>query len=292
MVLSKSAPSGSSASASTSALTPYAKKLPRKPKGPNQVVNGDNEAKHGMLMEIISTCQLDYDYIQQLYSKMRERQRSATSDAKDGMEFRAVSTLGGLDPDWVVDWVSGKSDMTVEEIVGAMESCQQAPYQMLAFAVQHPLTMKWPEQLRGQDDTGKWFDVRFDECGTRLRGFKASGGLAPDGKVDWSKGSYRPRFCEKNRLKEIEHANEDVITVPAHINIYKGSFSLDFNWDDWLACFVVPLMRDTPVHSLFKAEGKGPYKYRCFQKKPAEFTRALQACADGFEEEEAKLFGD
>lgn len=269
--------------AAPSDLHPFAQKLPMPKRTGNHSYDEDMEAKALMLKEMLSTCLLDLSHVPPLYAKMRERVRQQASPNED-IEFRDVKALRGLDPDFVVDFITRKSDLMLEEVIALMKKDSDAPLQIMAFGVQLPLSLRWPPALFSREATYRFLNQRTKEAGNRLEKIKGHGTVAR-GALTWAKGCYKPSFDHHGRMEKVTHWNGDVVIVPPELHINKTNAAIVDNWSDTAAAISQPLISPVKFINLFASSNTGPYKYNIYQKKCPELDRAIQEIVTEYEDE-------
>ena len=162
----------------------YVAKLPLFTKTGSGAVDRDLAAKHGMLKELVQACYDNPDVITSCYASYKELQTLQASSnpqasiaridistdapfvclcgggggadfmlSQAELSFGDCKTIQKLDCDFVVNFVATVSDLTVEQIVNAMNTAAtvNTPYELLCYGIQLPLHFRWPAELCTQE---------------------------------------------------------------------------------------------------------------------------------------------
>lgn len=268
-------------------LHPFAAKLPSPKKTGNHSLDEDQGAKIRMLRELISDCPQDLSAVPPLFTILMERRRAADTPSDD-VEFKGVKNLRNLDPDFVVSFLANKSDLTVGEIVTATGHDAEVPFQLLCFASQLPMGLKWAMALFSKEVTYRFLSLRVVDVGDRLAGFKGKGG-SQRGRIDWTVGCFTPIFGESGRMERVKHWSGDDIIVPDGLIIMKATSSITENWHDMSAAILQPFVPPVRLCQLFQSAGTGPWKYIVIQEKSADLDRMLNANIETYEDEKRRI---
>lgn len=238
---------------------PYAQKLPSVKSSGNKVVDEDTEGKVQLLRKIISICMDDLSRVQVLYNKLRERQQAGVADTT--LPFKDTKVLKDLDKDFLLNFVTSRSDLQLAQVVKALEHDREAILQLVMYETQLPLSLRWFPLLHSREVTYRVLCDRGDKCGTRLANFKASGGYA-NSMLKWSAGVYKPSFSkqggEKARLESIMHVpTRCTKTVDESIIFFKNALAIGENWSDASACLLTPPASAGEVHWLLRCGREG-----------------------------------
>lgn len=271
-----------------SGMHPYAARMPPPKRTGNALIDSDNQSKVDMLKEVVSSCLADLSHVPVIYSKLRERQRLSFSSLSD-QDFMDVKQLKQLPTDFLVEFVAARSDLTVDEVVRAMSYDPDVPAQLVAFETQLPLSLSWPDILRCRELTYRFLDHRSHECDSRLKGFKAAGGLNDQGAINFAMCSYHLTFTD-GRLSEIKHCSGDVHQVDPEIHIYQKNAELLENWSDMNATIVMPAPNPPwLIAKFFLHSNNGPYnKFKIITKKCSELDKMVKQVAAIWDEDRSK----
>lgn len=166
-----------------------------------------------------------------LAHQRRLREEVANETTIEGGELfdKAPNFIKSVDEEWVVNWLASQSSLTADEIVKARKADPEAPYQLLAFALQLGLHMRLPESCRTKAVLWRVFSERAAMCGNRLNDFKKRAPIDKAGRLCWQKGSYTLIWAE-GRLGSIQHCGGEKVDVG---DTYSKEYKLEFNWNDW-----------------------------------------------------------
>eukprot|EP00969_Alexandrium_andersonii_P101739 4490463-Alexandrium_andersonii.AAC.1 len=95
-------------------LHAFAAKLPDPKKTGNQLIDSDRSDKTQMLRELLSECLNDLDHVPPLFAKLRDRQRF--QGTADDLEFSDVKMFRNLSVDFLVNFITARSDLTVDDV--------------------------------------------------------------------------------------------------------------------------------------------------------------------------------
>lgn len=275
-------------SVAMSTLQAYVKKLPSPKKSGNALIDTDTDAKCQMMRDIITECMTDMECIAFLYAQLRERQRKQAEGEGDAT-FKDVRQFKNLDADFLVNFAAKRSDMTVDEIVSCIPQDAEAPQQLVAFATQLPLTLRWPAALRSQELTYRFLQARANDMGDRIKDFKKRGGLLSNNGFNWTKGCYQLAFGETGgKLVSITHCLGDKVAIGDEVHIFKTTCSLIENWSDMSAAILQPPYPPLKL-ATFETPPSGPYRFRHITKTCPDLDRMVKVCADELEADRRRV---
>ena len=102
--------------------------------------------------------------------------------------------------------------------------------------------------MRTKEVMRRFLDKRHIECGSRLLGFKAKGGISiTTGALTFIKGSYECEFDAEDRLCKVTHTSGATVGVSRDLGVNR-MWSLVCNFDDMNAHVLLPPM---PPFKLF-----------------------------------------
>lgn len=204
-------------------------------------------AVHHCFCDFASTLNQDGQLVMPMYTKLMSFLRDCQSDSGDSeAKFTKISTLQKLDPEWLLLFLSSRSDLSAGDIVKCKRQDEDSIVQLLLFECQMPPFLKLPEVCVCVYKEIMWkvLASRTDVCGCRLRYFKADGGLKrATGELTWVKGCYTLIFRE-GMLVEVQHENGDKVRATHPIS---SDYTLTDNFNDWAAA--LPKPSPPPLHS-------------------------------------------
>lgn len=246
----------------------------------NKFIDEDTEGKMQLLRDIIIICMDDLSYVQVLYNKLRERQQAGVADTT--LPFKDTKVLKDLDKDFLLNFVTSRSDLHLAQAVMALEHDRDSILQLVMYETQLPLSLKWFPLRQSHEVTSRVLCDRGDKCGKRLANFKASGGYA-NSMLKWSVGVYKPNFSkqggEKARLESITHVPARCKkTVVESIIFFKNALAIGENWSDTSACLLTPPLPPVKCIGFFdEALREGPYNVMLVTKKKAPFEHVSRS---------------
>lgn len=259
--------------------------LPRPKKTGNRIVDEDNLNQHICLEEMVTTVIRHRHHTMPLYLALQRRLREEAADETtiEGGELfdKAPNLIKSVDEEWVINWLASQSSFTADEIVKARKADPEAPYQLLAFALQLGLHMRLPESCRTKEVLWKVFTERAAMCGQRLNDFKKRAPMDKAGRLCWQKGSYTLVWAE-GRLGSIQHCDGEKVDVG---DTYSKEYKLEFNWNDWDAQLKKGKFPGIKLHLFFEGSQTGPYALQQWSNKSKEWPAFVKSVADKWTDE-------
>ena len=207
---------------------------------------------------------------------------------RKGQEFSGVKQVRNLDPDFLIEHVEKWSGLSVQVLVGLLKNDQLAIVQMASFATGLPVGLKWSGELFDKVVASRFLDQRAVFLGGRLK--QAVGeNLVKDQQLNWTMGCYRLLFNESGRMDYVLFVNGDKVPVGKDVFIFKNAVSLTDNYSDTSAALLQPPHEPLKLINFFLNTGLGPFKFKLFAKKSAEFDKLVKAVAATVQEDKAKV---
>ena len=238
----------------------YAERLPPPRKTGDELIDGDAHTRYDMFKQIVTECIEDDSHVPALFSCLRKRMQ-AQSQA-DGVEssqrFKVLTTFRSIEAEWLCEWVSSVSDLSVMDLVTARRFDGDAVLFLASFATQIPLRLNMPPECFVKGVLKRLLDSRTALLGRRLSVFKASGGIKSDGSLNLLQLAYRPVFDSDDRLTSLLHCSGKEVAVPEAL--ISKSWVLVDNYSDWNAHFRKDPMPPVKCHLFYKGSAAaGPY---------------------------------
>lgn len=207
-----------------------------------------------------------------------QRRRIAMNGVSDERDvFVHSTTLGKLDEDWLISWLTQRSDLTNDDIISMKKRDTEAAQQLLQYELQLPLTLKMNQFSKDKAVAKRVFDARANEMGRRLQRFRAADMAA--GAASWKDKCFQFNWTSDTfdaKVTHVHHWNGDVAEVPEHCIITR-QHTLQFNWSDWSAQVARSPLPPLKLCDFFKAKRNGPWSY-ALPPKPKEFEKTLRGC--------------
>lgn len=209
-----------------------ASRVPTPKKTGNQALDDESDLRRSCLQDIIDACIANPQHNMHLHGALLKRQRVANTEHGEGC-FATISTLGRLLQDFSISYLTSHSDMSASEVVEAVRHDSDAIAQLLAYDRQLSASLRLSEHFINKDFCIRMLQRRSKQMGSRLQKFKASGGIAPTGAINWKvAGSYRLTFTEAGVLSTVTHApTGDVAEAGANFLITRDWVMYE-NWSD------------------------------------------------------------
>jgi hypothetical protein len=140
---------------------------------------------------------------------------------------------------------------------------------LLSYAIQVPLDWKLPACLANVVLCLRWFDQRRQQCGDRLIGFKAGGGVdLSTGKLNFHGGKGLVLvFDARNYLTSIAHKCGKVGTIPNGSGINRDTHEFQKMWCDSDAEIALPPMKGTKIAAFFGSTTPNFFGYNMVNNK-------------------------
>ncbi len=207
--------------------------LPAIKKTGNYAVDSEQERAKEELAGIINGCIRDTRHISPLFAMLQKRIKSY--EVTVGLDmFEAISTLGKLPMDFIVQYLEQVSDLSVTDIVKTLSFDSDIPLHLLLFDQQLPASFKLPRECRLREVMSSMLMWRSKMVGSRLAKIKHAGGLLDSGKISWKKVGCYSLLFEGDKLSQVLHISGEVASVsqPA---IVHTDWQLFDNYSDVLA---------------------------------------------------------
>ena len=167
----------------------------------------------------------------------RKLQERSDIGGKASPMFSEVSSLGGMEEEWKIIFVTSNSDLSASDITAVMGTDNGFLNDLIDWALQLPMKDKLPVEFLVKKVWGMFADARYALCGSRLDSFKANGGLlhvSASCRFEEKTGCYILQFNDDDKLIGISHFNGDLIQVDPSIG-FSRAHQLVFNHSDFLA---------------------------------------------------------
>jgi hypothetical protein len=242
--------------------TSLALKVPAVIKTNDPTIDTELESQRYALMTMIDDFVRLPDHILPMRAVLDGRKRK-DSDPHRGVAdcFKVVTTFSKLDEAWLAYWVTQHSDLTLANLVAAKRHDKDSTFILASLAAQVPASLKLKSHCRIKVVMYNVLEQRALACGTRIKTFKAQGGITADGAIDLkARGCYTMDFDAEDRCINIAHVASGAFVVPAaHIVITKA-FALINNHLDKEAAVVLKPLPPLKLASLFGPD-LGPHVY-------------------------------
>lgn len=257
------------------AHTPLAMKVPQPPRTGNPILDGDADARRECFMTIIDALQEDPSEVLPTFNELTKRLRMKAKQLQvEGDKFASVTVFGKTEEDFATSFILSKSDMSLSNLVKAKQHDDGAVMQLLQYMLQYSPSLRYPAEAVVKEVTSRVFAGREMLMGQRLRKWKASGGLAAGGALNWKKGAYQLFFAD-GLLTQLKHQSGDFVQLEAGMNI-DNSYTLHSNWDDFGAYLAKPPMPNINISAFFKKGCLGPWKHKRMTGASKDFARDVQ----------------
>lgn len=286
---SSGAPGGASQHAQR--IANYVDKLPSPLPTGVATTDANNNATQPILCELLTGLLSDRSLVLPVYNeykKLREEAEDAATYKGDD-SFASLTTLGRLEPEFAINFLTSVSDMTTKDILAAKAFDDEAVSQFLEMATGKQSSLRLPAELRIKAVCLKLLKECSDQAGNPLRTFKADGGLKMNGEIDWTKGVYRCEEDEQSTIISISYLGKDKRDTSGD-GLVKG-FVLMYNWSQWRAALAKPPYPPIRIASLFEQSKSGPWadSGKPWSAKTKEFTNLVAKLAAEHEEQKSKL---
>lgn len=289
--LASSAALGSASASSGSSVAPhhkYSVKFPPVPKNvtdeaEKKTFEGFRECAMSVIDYMIEDPSCALGLFQDL-QKARAKAANVVATVDRDDQFSEVTTVGKLEPSWIIQVVSEISDLSVVDIVAATKMDDQSPRHLLAYATAWMPSTKIPHDGIIKEVLKGVVIDRHTMLGSRLAKFKKNKGLKADKSLNWKFGCYRLDFMGPEpgaKLKSITHCSGAIVPVEAG-GVIDRSWAISHNWSDWEACVVCRPLKPSPLYKFFEQSKTGPYAFKKIAGESSEFKAAVTTRADAF----------
>jgi len=138
-------------------------------------------------------------------AKKIKRARLAAEGHAEGSHFKSFGTAKQLDEEIVIQWLVQNSDMEEDDILKARQFDSDAPAHLYCHALALGMSYKHHDNVRVVDAWSSWACERHAAHQKPLEHFKASGGLLPNGQLNWKDRTFKMEFNCGGNLKGITH---------------------------------------------------------------------------------------
>ena len=248
----------------------------------HEVESGDYSADQIMVEALITSIRSDRTVVKDLWGKAEQQKQGRVVSGTEGVEVFKCSTLKGLPPDWKFGWLVKHGDFSGEELILAQEKFSEAVDVLLEYASQLGLHLKIPDDCKYEPVVELLLNQRYAMWGKRLKEFKAKGGVAEDGSLNFKAMAYKPVFNEQGNLQRIYHCSGHRCDIEKVFgdNI-DNNYQLKDNYNDHGAAFVLEPFPPIPVIGFFKKhleEKVGPHAGVRFIDKHSQ--KRFSACLE------------
>ena len=283
-VAASSMPGGpaSSARASISASPIAGEKRSRLPPAP---ITGDHckdeiaVNQMEFLQEMVDGCLNHMDHIVPLYSAYKKRKALVEADSATGTttseRFVNTTTLWQLwknYPEFVMWWVSTRSDLTVQELGISAKTHPDSPFHLMLAALQVDSSMRLTLELQVREVFVMWANKRSSDQCDRIAQFKGKGGFVGD-VLSWANGAYKVTESE-GFMHQLTHNASGAVTDISQYRISKV-YKLQNNWSDKKASFELEGNPPIDVKRYF-SKGVGPKAAEPFSAASSDFASSVQ----------------
>ena len=228
-----------------------------------------------MMEQCVVDMRTDHRHILPVFNLIQKRKKSQTVEdvVLDMAAKTDFTNFGKMDDTEKMQWIAAKSGLSSQETVDFAKADAHGAGEMLPYALQISGKTRLPKWANYVEVLSRWMDMRYVECGERLKDFRARGGLKADGTWDMRAiGCYRvDADVEGRRLAQVRHANGDVFIFTQEFSFLTTAYKLVDNHCDWSAALVVsPVLPAIYLHKLFDEAQLGPFRVSTYVQKPKE----------------------
>jgi hypothetical protein len=162
--------------------------------------------------------------------KREHAAKTAVHATDENTMMDKFGTLRQVDAHVCIAWLDKNCDLSKAEIIAAKKVQKDAPWRMLSFALQIGLNFKMPPLLRNIEIFNRFADARAADCGSRLKDFKAKGGLLATNQLSFKDRIFKV-IVNKDKLVEkfvhVPSGSECKVPDGAHVSL---SHAFDGFW--------------------------------------------------------------
>jgi hypothetical protein len=262
---------GEARSASASSHSWLSEKVPKVLKTGNQECDSELMRDRACFQDIIDSCLEDKANIACAYAAIQQRKTRVLDLAvqDQGSLFDKISQVDRLPANWIMQWITNHSDLTMPDLVTVFKQDPDAPLHIFLHFTELPAALRLPKQCGVK---AVMYNIARDRATAlgRSMTFKGSGAVCVDGKLNWKDhGNYKLVFGESPICTSIVHVSSNkAITPPAGVQITKQWF-LRANFSDhsaFVECSPIPPIKLAKFFSDagMETSSQGPFKYPVF----------------------------
>ena len=224
----------------------------------------------------------DVVHIHSFMNKLKvKHEKAAQAQNTLSTAFASFTSIRSLDEDFLMPWVEGVSDLSLEDLKLARTKDKDATYLLASCGAQVPLAFRFPAELNSKQIMHSWLTLRHQKCGNRLANFKGAGCFGSDGKLNFLDKSYKLEWepSPSTTLKHITHILDPGTEIASPGPWLTKTAEFENFWDDHSASVKITGMPKVLIHTYFgKALMK--FKYAPCNLKCVEFKEEIKQVVD------------
>lgn len=202
--------------------------------------------------------------------------------------FSGLTTLSKVDEGFATEFVIAVSDLVHADVVKAKQQDDKIIMQLLHFELQWAPNLKMPVEASVKEVLRRCMVQRSAELNNPLKNFKASGGLAANGAVNWLHGACSLQFTEGVLTETTHTISTNKVSVDASYGL-SNDYSLHENWCEWSAKLCKPPHPPIVLAGFFKDSGSCPYTRKRMHAQCKDFVKLVQGIYSVWDDESKRL---
>ena len=250
----------------------------------NKLTDAGREAQLEIANELIQGIATDVENgidILPVYNQYKKFKKMLAENENigGGDMWADLSTIKGLDREFMIHWLMGKSDMSFQDLLEIDEVDPHALNLLVRYASQLGAKLLLPPELKQKAMMAKFLDLRDEMCGNRLSKFKTNGGISTaTKKLDMDKlFDFTVSFDEHGLATTITQISSRAnVLVPPESGLKKG-VKIEVAYDDCAAHFVRPPKSKVKIADFFeKPAGEDPIGPFCLNRYVGKSFKDLE----------------